>query len=161
MSTGPAAVTLATNSQITVSANTLTVPGAITDNGAGWGITKLGNGTLVLGGANTYVGPTTVSAGTLNISAAAAGAGAYTNNDATLVVTVGALNQSILVNNLTLGATTGGALNFDLGAFGLSTAATINDGSGALTVNGANTINFLSVPPILTYPAVVPLIKYG
>ncbi len=161
LSLGPAAVALATTPQITVNANTLTVPGAITDNGQGFGITKLGGGTLVLGGANTYLGPTTVSAGTLSVPASATGGGAYTNNDATLMVTVGALNQSLVMNGLTLGATTGGTLQFDLGAFGTPTAPTIDVSSGTLTVNGANTVNFSSVPPVLSYPAVIPLIKYG
>ena len=42
--------------QVTVAANTLTVGGYI--SGSGYGLTKLGNGTLVLTGNNTYTGNT-------------------------------------------------------------------------------------------------------
>jgi autotransporter-associated beta strand protein len=44
---------------------TTVVEGNITDNGGGFGFTKIGPGTLVLNGANTYGGNTTVSAGSL------------------------------------------------------------------------------------------------
>ncbi|MEI8194406.1 MAG: autotransporter-associated beta strand repeat-containing protein, partial [Phycisphaerae bacterium] len=63
---GTGAVTLGTaNPTVTVSANTLTVGGAIGDTGAARGFTKAGGGTLVLAGANTYTGITTLNAGTL------------------------------------------------------------------------------------------------
>jgi len=42
--------------------------GIIGDGGASLGLTKAGPGTLVLGGANTYGGATTVSAGTLRVN---------------------------------------------------------------------------------------------
>ncbi len=69
---GTGAVTLGTsntNSQdINVMASTLTFGGPIGDGGASVGLDKEGAGTLILGGANTYTGNTTV-AGTLNLLA--------------------------------------------------------------------------------------------
>ena len=47
-------------------ATSLTVSGAI--SGTGYGVTKIGDGTLTLSGNNTYTGGTTVSAGVLMVS---------------------------------------------------------------------------------------------
>lgn len=43
----------------------LTLVGAIANGGAASGLTKTGNGTLILGGANTFSGAVTISAGTV------------------------------------------------------------------------------------------------
>jgi autotransporter-associated beta strand protein len=164
MSLGPAAVTLVITPQITVSANTLTVPGAIGDNGGGLGLTKVGNGTLALQGANTYSGPTMVGSGTLAVSAASTGGGAFTNGDGgTLDITVPTPGQSLAMSSLTLGASTGSTLQFDVGGIANpSASAPIDLGAGALAVNGsANAIGFLTIAPITNYPVVIPLIHYG
>ncbi|MDG1357389.1 MAG: autotransporter-associated beta strand repeat-containing protein [Akkermansiaceae bacterium] len=51
------------------SADTLTLSGNISNGaGGGSGITKIGDGTLLLSGTNTYNGKTTVDAGTLKLS---------------------------------------------------------------------------------------------
>ena len=60
---GTGAVAMNASRQVTVSAGTLTVGGVI--SGAGFNLTKAGNGTLTLNAANTFTGTTTVSAGTL------------------------------------------------------------------------------------------------
>jgi autotransporter-associated beta strand protein len=62
---GNGAVTLGGDRIVTVNASTLTVGGAIS---GGYSLTKAGPGTLVLGGANTYNGGTTVSAGVLKVA---------------------------------------------------------------------------------------------
>src|SRR6267378_1701032 len=67
---GAGAVTLNATRTVTVSANTLTVGGVI--SGSGFGLTKAGNGTLTLTGANAYTGATTINAGILNIQNASA-----------------------------------------------------------------------------------------
>ena len=58
--------TLQTTPQITVS-SPVVILGPI--GGAGLGLTKAGVGTLILGGTNTYSGPTTISGGTLQLGA--------------------------------------------------------------------------------------------
>jgi autotransporter-associated beta strand protein len=67
----------------TVGGKNLTFSGAIGDGGNNYGITKEGAGVLLLSGANTYAGTTTVNAGTLSItdsSALGSTAGATTIN---------------------------------------------------------------------------------
>jgi autotransporter-associated beta strand protein len=66
---GVGPVTLSAARTITVGANTLSVGGTIGDGGNGFGLTKAGAGTLVLGGASTYSGPVAVNQGTLIVAA--------------------------------------------------------------------------------------------
>jgi len=65
---GTGAVTLGTNVTVTVLANTLTIGGPISGSNAWFSLTKAGAGELVLGGANTYTGGTTVTAGRLTVN---------------------------------------------------------------------------------------------
>ena len=66
-----------------VAANTLTLNGALSDNGSG-SLIKTGNGTLVLAGSNSYSGGTTISAGYLQAVNANAIPGALTINGGVL-----------------------------------------------------------------------------
>jgi fibronectin-binding autotransporter adhesin len=54
--------------------NTITVAQPLMDGGSGGGLVKLGAGTLVLSGANSYTGTTRVNAGTLLVNGVVAGA---------------------------------------------------------------------------------------
>ena len=64
------ALTLGATTTFDVEANVLTVNGVISGTG---GLIKTGDGTLALGGINTYTGSTTVGGGTLSLTANAPG----------------------------------------------------------------------------------------
>ena len=76
------------------SGNTLTLSGALV-GGSGGALTKTGNDTLVLSGANNYDGATTISAGLLQVgnggAAGSLGAGSITDNGALVVNRTGTL----------------------------------------------------------------------
>jgi len=145
---GSGAISLGGNRQVTVAANTLTVPGVISDAGNGYSLTKAGAGTLTLQSANTYSGATTINAGTVNANnAGALGTSGYLTNNGTLNLTAGAVNYPGLDNavsgtgtiNLTLG--TGSAANFlngDNSTFNgtLNVGVNAAPGAGKLQLNG-------------------------
>ena len=85
-------VTLLDNVSVSAaSAASLTVSGAIGDGGAGKSLTLSGAGTLILAGADTYSGGTTLSSGQLNLNnASALGTGPFTISGGTLGNTSGA-----------------------------------------------------------------------
>jgi autotransporter-associated beta strand protein len=139
MNMGTGAVTLGATTQITTAANTLTVNGVIDDGASTFGVTKLGAGTLSLGGLNTYGGATVLDQGAL----------IFTTDQ---VLTAG-------TNNLTLGAAAGSTAAYSLDLTGASaqfggtmlvqtsnaTANTISLGTGeSLRVDGAVTIGYNS-----------------
>jgi fibronectin-binding autotransporter adhesin len=86
------------------------------------GLTKTGAGIVILGGANTYSGTTTVSAGTLRL-----GASDRIANKSPLVLT--ASTATFDLNNF----------NQTVPSLAASVAATVSLGTGTLTVGGDNT----------------------
>ncbi len=74
---GTGAVSLGSSRTATVSANTLTVNGAISDGGNGYSLTTGGPGKLTLGAANSYSGGTIVNGGTLQLNMGNGGAGRW------------------------------------------------------------------------------------
>lgn len=103
---------------------TLTVNSAVTHTGVisgdtGVGLTKTGPGTLTLGGANTYTGPTTVSNGVLTITITGALPGFDTSgrysvaSGATVSVTNAITNANIAAMLATTNFTAGSSLGFD------------------------------------------------
>ncbi|MEI7728727.1 MAG: M6 family metalloprotease domain-containing protein [Verrucomicrobiota bacterium] len=146
---GNGPVNLGASVRTTVSASTLTVGGAL--SGSGFGFTKAGNGTLSLGGTNTYTGPTTVTAGALNVTGKLAGGGAVTINDgASLLVNA---NAGLTAAGLNLGSS--GATTLSLTNFTASASAPIN--ATNLTANGTVTVN---ISGISAGAGQYPLIKY-
>ena len=63
---GAGAVAMNASRIVTVTAGNLTVGGSV--SGSGFGLTKNGSGSLILSGANTYNGATTINAGTLSLA---------------------------------------------------------------------------------------------
>jgi len=125
--------------------NTATISAAIGGSG---GIVKNDTGTLVLSGANTYTGPTSVAFGTLRVS----GGNAIANSGAVSVAsgatfdvasseTVGSISGA---GNITLsgGSLTTGGLNASNTFSGVISGAggLTKTGTGTLTLSGANTL---------------------
>jgi autotransporter-associated beta strand protein/T5SS/PEP-CTERM-associated repeat protein len=121
----------------TATGTTLTWNGAITGSGD---LTKLGLGTLLLGGTNDYSGTTYVSAGTLRLGAASA-----LSPNTTLSVAAGAtFDANGFAQTF---ANLGGTGTVDTGSSGLAVAPTGTNtfdgtltGSGGLTMNGPGTL---------------------
>jgi autotransporter-associated beta strand protein len=139
------AITLGSSIAIGSLQDTLTLGGAIGESSSGYGITKIGNGTLALSVANTYTGATSILQGTLEVTANNAlgtnAAGTTVASGATLKLT--GVNYSttegLIINGT--GVSSGGALaSSGTSTFaGLITAltnATINAGGGVLNLTG-------------------------
>jgi autotransporter-associated beta strand protein len=112
---------------ITVEDSNLTVGGNISDGGVNRGFTKAGAGTLILSGANTYTGDTTISEGTLQI-----GDGGTTGSLST---------SSAIINNGTLSfqRTNTVTQGTDFASVISGTGGVTQEDSGTLILNGANT----------------------
>lgn len=106
-------------------------------------IEKIGAGTLILSGANTYTGLTTISVGTLELSGGSAIADTgEIANDGTLVVntaeTIGALSGAGAVT-LHATLTTGDAGDDTISGIISGSGGLTKQGSGTLILSGANT----------------------
>jgi len=93
-----------------------TVALPISDDGNSWTLSKAGDGTLVLSGANTYTGATTVQAGTLLLGASDV---IPDTSDVTVNGTLDLAGNSDTIASLALG-----------------TGATVTTGAGTLTLGG-------------------------
>lgn len=127
------------NIPINLTANaseTYTVTGIISNNGAiANTVQKNGVGTVVLTGANTFTGLTTVNAGTLQLNRTGGGTLPSTS-DVTMTGGTLRISSNQTLNNVTIGS--GGSLVVDAGVT-LTVNGTLSyePGAGAVTVNGA------------------------
>ena len=142
---GSGTVSLGANLIATISAQTLTVGGAIGDGGNARSLTKTGGGTLVLGGSNTYDGLTTLSGGTLTLNGNNAGAAGGVTMAASTVLNLGhasALGSGVFtVNGGTIDNTSGSAM-----ASGGNNAQNWN---GSFVFVGSNDFNIGTSPVTL------------
>ena len=121
-----------------VTTNNLTVSGASTaTNGA---LTKIGNGTLTLSGANAYTGQTTVSGGTLSI-----GAAERISNSSSLLVNGGAFDlngfdETVAAVTISSGSLNGTSNTLTGSSYALQ-GGSVNAklGAGAITVSTGTT----------------------
>ena len=123
------AVTLTSNT--TIGAGNITL-GSIGDASAAKSLTKIGTGTLTLGGTNTYTGGTTIQEGTLHISAGNSAVGLFTLSGTTPILKLS--NVNALSTNATL-----------LGASAAANAGTVDlavAGSYSLAAYTGNNMKF-------------------
>ena len=134
--------------------NNVTISSVLAD-GAGGGLTKTGNGTLTLSGANSYVGATIVAAGKLieDTATTATTSTVTVSNTAGYGVSVSVANAQVSHGNVTLlGAAN--TLDFVLGGFGNPTVAPLNV-TTLLAVNGTTTVNISdTLPQVGQFPLI-------
>jgi len=128
---------------INIDTNGQTVTFATAIQGAGTSLTlndPSGDGTLILAGANTYTGPTTIIGGTLNVQGSIASAGPITvNNGAALSLTGGgaiSTGTDLTLYKASLSITYGGSLSITGGGI-VSNSGYGNLSGGVVTVDGA------------------------
>ncbi len=131
------------NTTIGVDADTLTVTGFYHDSGS-YGITKVGNGTLVLSQTSSYTGGTTINEGTIVATRNTLGTGAVEiNNGGTLYandqwVLCGVNQHGVVEQNIgTLTINAGGTLQLDA-TNGYANGATNLFLNGGLVTGGPN-----------------------
>jgi autotransporter-associated beta strand protein len=139
---GGAARTFTVGSSSNAGGSDLTISAIIADADTGGSLVKTGAGGLVLTGANTYTGATTVDGGTLSVTPGALGSTSVINvgtngtpGQFTLFADNAATGVTLPANtNLNVGSSTSlGYLGFDLGGTSSSDAITLS-GTGSLTI---------------------------
>ncbi|MCS7090006.1 MAG: autotransporter-associated beta strand repeat-containing protein [Verrucomicrobiota bacterium] len=121
------------------------------------GLTKRGAGTLTLGGANTYTGPTVVESGRLRVSSDHLGGGAFdVAAGATLAVRRGS-GATLNLASLAVGGSNPTALELDLGDASVSSQPLLQV-QGTLNLRGPVVIH---IDGRNFQVGAIPLIRYG
>ena len=169
---------LASNSSIGGLGN-ITIDAVVSESGGAQALSKVGSGTLTLGGANTYTGASTVNTGTLlanNTSGSATGTGDVTVKDTATFGGGGAVSGAVILESgatlapgtsieslatgpLTLAA--GATFAAEINSSGSPTADVVNV-TGPLTLGGAlNVTDIAGVPAAVTLGTKLTLITYS
>ncbi len=132
-----------TSRAVTVSANTLTIGGIISNGTTANSLIKAGTGTLILSGANIFTGGVTLTAGTLkfgNATALGTTAGTFTINGGAFDSSVSTMGNYLQTWNGDFTYTGSTTLTFGTGAVSLGTAAgtsrTVTVSNNSLTIPG-------------------------
>jgi autotransporter-associated beta strand protein len=132
-------VTLASNT-LTIDTQSFALTATNTLSGAGGGITKIGSGSLILTGSNSYTGTTQVSGGTLQAGTTSAfplQSAFVLDNTAGVVLDLNNFNSSIA--SLSGGGTTGGNVTLGSATLTLGSDNTSTTYSGAISGTGGIT----------------------
>ncbi|MEI6675362.1 MAG: autotransporter-associated beta strand repeat-containing protein, partial [Verrucomicrobiota bacterium] len=121
--------------------STFTYSGIIADGAAGMTLSKIGAGTQVLSGANTYTGATNISAGTLSLGNAAT----FTHTSAINLLGTGRLDVNVA--NQSLAKLAGGV---PAGTFLRYSQAQTTGATGPGTILGTVELNVTNVDPNYT-----------
>jgi fibronectin-binding autotransporter adhesin len=123
---GVSAINITNNGALIVNrSDNVTLSSAIAGSGT---VTKIGPGSLILPGANTYNGLTVLSGGTLQVDQSSSGTGSLTSSNGTILAGSGIVNGPVIV---------GGQLNpGPVGAPGIFRA------HGGLTLSPGSTVTF-------------------
>lgn len=123
---GISAINITNNGALLVNrSDTLALNSAIAGSGT---LTKIGPGSLILSGANTYNGTTVLSGGTLQVDQSSSGAGSLASSNGTVLAGSGTVNGPVIIGGQLNPGPVGGPGNFKA--------------HGGLTLNSGATLTF-------------------
>jgi fibronectin-binding autotransporter adhesin len=137
---GLSSVNITNNGALVVDrTDSVTLGSAISGTGT---LTQGGGGTLILSGANTYNGATSLTNGTLEIDQTSSGTGPVTTSAGTVLSGVGVVNGPVSVRGELSPGTSAGGLGTFLAANGLTlaTGGTVNFGLSPAAPNASDSV---------------------
>lgn len=131
--------------------------GSVTNGTGTMGITKTGTGTLILSGANTYTGPTSVLQGTLLATPAQTGLTTVSVADgATYGVRLNTAGTALALAGISAGTSTGATIALNTAGTGNPSMAPLNAGNFNVQANSVIRLSGTALTPATG----IPLISY-